>query len=358
MAGTLDYRSHVSDRVGVFNADAADLYRDWDDPDLIVSDGAYGVSGFEGDTNTADELPSWYDNHVKLWSEEAPPGTTLWFWNTELGWANMHSVLESYGWEYKRCNIWHKGIGHIAGNSNTQRAQTFPAVTEVCVHYVKRPFFESLEGEELSLQEWLRYEWKRSGLNFYEANDACGVADAATRKYLTPGHLWYAPPVEAFGKLVDYANDEGDPSGKPYFSVDGDSPVSREEYSNMFPKFDCEVGKTNVWECPPLRSGERIKAENGTEALHLNQKPLELIDLIIESSTEPGDVVWEPFGGLCTAAVSAKRLGRRALAAELSETVYKRAVQRVESTSRNEDPDVPNLDVGRSMGTAEPSLFD
>ena len=32
--------------------------------------------------------------------------------------------------------------------------------------------------------------------------------------------------------------------------------------------------------------------------------------------TEPGDVVWEPFGGLCSASVAALTLGRRAFAAK------------------------------------------
>jgi site-specific DNA-methyltransferase (adenine-specific) len=33
--------------------------------------------------------------------------------------------------------------------------------------------------------------------------------------------------------------------------------------------------------------------------------------------TAPGDVVWEPFGGLCTASVAAVTSGRLAYAAEL-----------------------------------------
>ena len=329
-------RKHIEDQVAVYNVDAAEIYQRWEDPQVIVSDGAYGISGFEGDTDTPEELPSWYRNHIELWSRCASAGTALWFWNTEIGWANVHPILDSNGWEYKRCNVWDKGVGHIAGNSNTQRAQTFPAVTEVCVHYVKRPSF-NCDGEELSLQEWLRHEWKRAGLNFSEANDACGVADAATRKYLTPGHLWYRPPVEAFGKLVEYANREGSKDGKPYFSVDGETPLSPDEYSSMFPKFDCEVGRTNVWECPPLRSEERIRVSGSNKALHLNQKPLELIDLVIEATTDPGDVIWEPFGGLCTAAVSAKRLGRRALSAEVNEEVYGEAIKRLRSITPREE---------------------
>lgn len=359
MSTVPEHKTYHGDRFAIYNADAAQLYEAWEEPEGIISDGAYGISGFEGDTNTPDELPSWYREHVELWSRYAPPGTTLWFWNTEIGWATVHPILDAHGWEYRRCNIWNKGIGHIAGNSNTQRAQTFPAVTEVCVHYVKRPSFQC-DGEELSLKEWLRHEWKRSGLNFYEANEACGVADAATRKYLTSGHHWYAPPVEAFGKLVEYANREGKEEGKPYFSVDGDRPMKREEYAGMFPKFDCEVGRTNVWECPPLHSKERIRGESGTKALHLNQKPLELMDLIIKASTDPRDVIWEPFGGLCSGVVSAKRLGRKALAAEKNETVYKKAVERLSEVTFEEGRDLEpsSREEDRQSADQEPSLFE
>ena len=51
-------------------------------------------------------------------------------------------------------------------------------------------------------------------------------------------------------------------------------------------------------------------------AAHLNQKPLEFMERLIEAVTEPGDVIWEPFGGLCSASLAAVTLGRRAFAAE------------------------------------------
>lgn len=38
---------------------------------------------------------------------------------------------------------------------------------------------------------------------------------------------------------------------------------------------------------------------------------------IIEASTRPGDVVWEPFGGLASATVAAMDLGRRAYVSEV-----------------------------------------
>ena len=112
---------------------AETAYDDWQSPDLIVSDGAYGVGGFPGDPRTPDELEDWYTEHVAVWSERAHAATTLWFWNTEIGWATVHPLLAREGWEYVQTIIWDKGIGHIAGNVNGDTIRRLPTVTEVCV---------------------------------------------------------------------------------------------------------------------------------------------------------------------------------------------------------------------------------
>ena len=237
------------------------LYESWPRPTCIVSDGPYGVSGFPGDEHKAESLVGWYEPHIKAWSHYATPETTLWFWNTEVGWATIHPLLVSQGWEYRSCNIWDKGMGHVAGNSNTQTLRKFPIVTEVCVQYVKAPVFCSV-GNIVSMQEWLRQEWKRAGLPFHLANEACGVLNAATRKYLTGDHLWYYPPVDAFVKLVEYANRNGRREGRPYFSQDGKESVTAEEWAKMRAKFHCDVGITNVWREPQVggRSAFRERA--------------------------------------------------------------------------------------------------
>lgn len=105
----------------LYYGDALDYYAEWDTPTVIVSDGGYGILGFEGDTSAYSSLPQWYEPHIKQWTKYATPQTTLWFWNSEIGWASIHPLLEKYGWRYVNCNIWNKGKGHIAGNVNTQK---------------------------------------------------------------------------------------------------------------------------------------------------------------------------------------------------------------------------------------------
>jgi len=315
---------------------AEHLYATWPTPTCIISDGPYGVNGFPGDHQKAESLAAWYEPHIKAWSEHSTPETTLWFWNTELGWATVHPVLVANGWEYRCCNIWDKGLGHIAGNANTQTLRKFPVVTEVCVHYVKAATF-SINDQSATMQEWLRHEWQRTGLPFRLANEACGVLNAATRKYLSPDHLWYYPPVDAFEKMAQYANEHGDPAGRPYFSLDSITPLSGERWSRMRAKFSCDVGVTNVWREPQVGGAERIQGErNGMKykfkSLHGSQKPLKFIQLIIQASTESDDVVWEPFGGLCPGAVISSQFNRQYRAAEIIPEFYIAAIERLATT--------------------------
>lgn len=319
-----------NDLISVSHGDSLARYGVWPKPTVIISDGAYGVLGFEGDTSGHLELPDWYEPHIAGWSECATPSTTLWFWNSEIGWASVHPILERYGWRYVNANIWNKGKAHIAGNVNTARIRRFPVVTEICVQYV---FEARVEG--LPLKQWLVREWNRSGLAAKRANEACGVADAATRKYFDQGHLWYFPPPEMFVRLQEYANLHGEPSGRPYFSIDGVKPASAEQWAAMRSKFNCPHGFTNVWDRAALRGEERFKANGGSgKAIHLNQKPLDLLTTIIEASSDKGDVVWEPFGGLFSVSLAANNCGRLAFGSEIDRTYFHYGVCRLIQATR------------------------
>lgn len=310
--------------INLFVGDSLNNYENWERPTTIVSDGAYGILGFEGDTSDHMGLPDWYEPHIKKWSESASAQTTLWFWNSEIGWAAVHPILEKYGFRYVNCNSWNKGKGHIAGNVNTAKIRRFPVVSEVCVQYV---FEAKIDGQ--ILRDWLRSEWKRTGLPMKKANEACGVKDAATRKYFDKGHLWYFPPPEVFEKMAIYANTFGNNDGKPYFSFDGKKAMGASDWKKMRSKFNCPHGYTNIWERSSLRGSERIKApKTNSKAAHLNQKPLDLMRLIIEASTDEGDVIWEPFGGLFSASLAARMLNRKSYGCELDPDYYSLGLER------------------------------
>jgi hypothetical protein len=166
---------YKDDLVQVHFGDSLIFYSEWEMPTCIVSDGAYGVLGFEGDTSDHIGMPEWYEPHVKAWSQRATPETTLWFWNSEIGWASVHPVLERHGWRYVNANIWDKGIGHIAGNVNTKKIRRFPVVSEVCVQYV----FEAREACKNHVR----------GLAYVAANITSGKSTASLTIRLTRNFL-------------------------------------------------------------------------------------------------------------------------------------------------------------------------
>lgn len=336
-------RSDVRHESGLFTfhcGNSLEAYTGWDAPDTIVSDGAYGVRGFRGDTVDTTGLVDWYRPHVQEWSKHVKPSTSLWFWNTEVGWATVHPLLLTSGWEYVELVTWDKGLSHIAGNVNGRTIRQMPVVTEVSALYRRRLELPAADGRSLPVKEWLRAEWQRSGLPLSRSNEACGVRNAATRKYLTQDWLWYWPPGIMVEMMAKYARLHGRLTQRPYFSLDGETPITAKAWDELRATWNHAHGLTNVWQRPPLHDSERLKGAmersaprtykpTRASATHLNQKPLEFMVRQVEATTNKGGVVWEPFGGLASASVAAVSTGRRAFAAEVDPAFQGLACERL-----------------------------
>jgi DNA methylase len=322
-----------SDIINVYCGDSLNFYTKWDTPTCIISDGPYGLGKFPGEPNTPEALPVWYAPHIAAWSNMAATNTTLWFWCSEVGWAMVHPVLELNGWQYEECCIWDKGIAHVAGNCNSKTIRGMPVVTEVAVRYTKKNLLRNSSGELISIKEWIRAEWLRSGLPMSKSNAACGVKNAATRKYLTQCHLWYFPPSDAMVNMANYCHRFGKPTFQPYFSIDGVTPLTEQTWDQMRAKWHHVHGVTNVWYEPAMHGKERIKTSEGY--VHANQKPLSLITRQIQSCTDDGDVVWEPFGGTFSAMIAALRTGRKGYGCEINPDFYLFARSRLVNEIKN-----------------------
>jgi len=82
------------------------------------------------------------------------------------------------------------------------------------------------------------------------------------------------------------------------------------------------------WLIPICQGDERIKV-NGQKA-HSTQKPAELLFRVLLSTSNPGDIVLDPFSGSGTTAAVSKRLGRKFIAFEREEFYVKLSKERVE----------------------------
>ena len=128
--------------------------------------------------------------------------------------------------------------------------------------------------------------------------------------------------------MAAYCTRFGVPTDRPYFSLDGVTPVTEAAWAKLRAKWNHAHGVSNVWREPAVHGQERIRGANGY--LHVNQKPLTLLRRQILSCTDTEDVVWEPFGGLCSASVAALQTQRRAFAAEINSEYFAVAAARLQ----------------------------
>lgn len=92
---------------------------------------------------------------------------------------------------------------------------------------------------------------------------------------------------------------------------------------------DWEWEMEGEWELPICNGTERIKV-NGEKA-HTTQKPEALLYRVIYSSSNPGDIVLDPFFGTGTTGVVAKKLHRRWIGIERDEKYVRAAQERIDA---------------------------
>jgi modification methylase len=90
------------------------------------------------------------------------------------------------------------------------------------------------------------------------------------------------------------------------------------------------------WVLPICTGHERLKDEKGDKA-HPTQKPESLLHRILIGSTNPGDVVLDPFFGTGTTGAVAKMLGRDFIGIEREESYRKIAKARIAKVRRFEN---------------------
>jgi modification methylase len=86
--------------------------------------------------------------------------------------------------------------------------------------------------------------------------------------------------------------------------------------------------RSDWWTFPICSGGERMKNDDGRKS-HPTQKPEALLHRIIVGTTNPGDVILDPFFGTGTTGAVAKLLGRRFIGLERDKDYIDVATRRI-----------------------------
>lgn len=93
--------------------------------------------------------------------------------------------------------------------------------------------------------------------------------------------------------------------------------------------------KDTDWVFPICTGAERLRDKNGIK-LHNTQKPIKLIQRVILTASNKGDLVLDPFLGSGTTAVMAEELGRKWIGIEISKKYVELSQKRI-NLFRNKD---------------------
>ena len=191
--------------------------------------------------------------------------------------------------------IWKRTSAHSSANK-------YGPVHDVILYYGKtasrtwNPIHQDYEDEYL-LQRFRRTDsdgrrWKDADLT------GSGIRRGET------GEIWRGINVTAKGRHWQYPPaqlEQLDASGKIYWPAKGGMPRLKQYLDELR-----GVPAQDVWiDISPINSqaAERLG--------YPTQKPLALLERIIEASSNPGDVVLDPFCGCGTAIAAAQNLGRQ-----------------------------------------------
>jgi len=202
--------------------------------------------------------------------------------------------------------------GYLLGYTVVEALRSFQQMAEYLIYHTDDGQWQSQCDKTRGfifepLRAYLAKEWSRAGLKFAEANDACGTASMAARHYFSRSQ-WCLPTQEHYQNLRRYANQgnrheylrrEYEYLRREYEDLRREYEDLRREYEDLRPTFNNPGGISSVWQGP-------IARRNG----HPTPKPGWLLERIIKTTSNPGDMVTDFFMGSGTTAVAAQKLGR------------------------------------------------
>lgn len=265
--------------------------------DLIIADPPYfKVVGEKWDYQwrTEEDYVNWSVDWLTSAYNQLRIGGSMYLFGYFRMLALLLPKLKEIGFSLRQQIVIDKGMKAVAGRA-TKNYRMFPCVTESVLLLTKDNIRWS--------RDFLKSRQAELGLTPKEINNALGVKSNG-------GGMWSIytgknvceqfPTREVWGKLEKILK----------FEVD---------YDRVAQTFHPQMGLTDVWTDIDFYSEKRW---------HPTQKPLKLIERLIETSSNPMDKVLDPFGGSGSTLIAAEKLGRQAFIVEQDEKYVNAMIER------------------------------
>lgn len=306
---------HARDLNKIFQGDCLNLIKNVPNEaiDLVIADPPYfKVIGEKWDYEwrTLNDYIDWSCQWLKDVSRVLRLGGTLYLFGYFRVLAHIVPKLQTLGLEFKQQIIIDKGMQAVSGRA-TKNYSIFPNTTESVLLIIK-------DNKEW-LKAFLKEKQTQRGWTSKQINEKLGVKSNG-------GGMWSIYT----GKNVC----EQFPTRERWSQFEEIFDFSL-AYDKVSQTFNPIMGFTNVWTDIDFYDEKRI---------HPTQKPLKLILRLIEASSNPRDVLLDPFMGSGTSAVAAKILKRNYIGFEIDEDYVLSIKKRIASID-HENYSLKNKDV-------------
>lgn len=203
--------------------------------------------------------------------------------------------LDELGLDLRQQIIIDKGMRSVSGRA-TKKYKIFPNVTESILFIIK--------DNKKFIKPFLKERQKELGLSAKEINEALGVKSNG-------GGMWSIYT----GKNVCEQFPTEDLWNKLSNILKFNFP-----YNKVSQTFNPQMGFTDVWTDIDFYKEKRY---------HPTQKPIKLINRLVEASSNEGDVVLDPFSGAGSTPLSCIQLKRHYIGIELDPTYYNISLKRI-----------------------------
>ncbi len=254
--------------------------------DLIIADPPYWkVVGEKWDYQwrTEEDYIEWSQRWMAAAYDRLRIGGTMYLFGYFRMLALLLPALKKIGFSLRQQIIVDKGMKAVAGRA-TRNYRMFPCVTESVLFLTK-------SNIEFS-RNLLKTRQRALGISAKEINERIGVKSNG-------GGMWSIYT----GKNIC----EQFPTREIWDKLQGilqfDFP-----YDRIAQTFNPQMGYTDVWVDIDFYSEKRH---------HPTQKPIKLIERLIQTSSNAGDRVLDPFGGSGSTMISSERLGRDSYTVEM-----------------------------------------
>ena len=286
--------------------------------DLILIDPPYNIK-----KASWDNIPNyieWCGKWLKECERILKDNGTFYFFHSDIPQIAqlMEYIRNNTSFKYNSFIIWDKGDFRALSwknPSDKNNLRSWFNTCEFCMAYT----FQDESGLSrvmldtsnfMSLRTYFRDLQTFIGLNKKQIIEKVGQgADHCFRWNSTQ---WTPPTLRVYQKLIDVLHIDKYDKFKEYESL-------RQEYESLRYTHNLDYNHNNVW-----RSNERNSGK-----LHPTQKPIDILERIIKTSSNPGDTVLDFFMGSGSTGVACANTGRKFIGIELDHNYFKIAESRI-----------------------------